>query len=71
MIEVTRLNGTLFFLNPDLIVMAESTPDTVIRLSHGEKLVVRESVDEIVQQFIDYKKQIMSGGFMTKPHSPV
>jgi flagellar protein FlbD len=48
MINVTRLNGPAFALNPDLIERIEATPDTVIHLVGGNNYVVRESPDEIV-----------------------
>ncbi len=70
MIEVTRLNGTLFFVNPDMIVTIEATPDTIISLNNGEKLVVKNSLDNITRQFLDYKKQIMSGGLKVKTYTP-
>ena len=44
MIVVTRLNHTPIVVNPDLIVFIEETPDTIITLANGEKLVVEEKV---------------------------
>ena len=48
MINVTRLNGPAFALNPDLIERIEATPDTVIHLVGGTNYVVVESVEDIV-----------------------
>ncbi|MGE5591734.1 MAG: flagellar FlbD family protein [Bacillota bacterium] len=61
MIKVTRLGGkaTLLVINADLIEIVESTPDTVITLTTGNKMVVRESVDEVVARVIAYKRAIL------------
>ena len=48
MILLTRLNGPVFALNPDLVERADSTPDTVITLVDGTKYVVAESLGELV-----------------------
>lgn len=58
MIELTRLNGTKFVLNAELIETVESTPDTVITLITDKKLVVLEKKDEIINKVIQYKKHI-------------
>jgi len=58
MIEVTRFNGVKFYINPDLVQYIETTPDTVITLTTKEKLVVKESAQTIVEEFIYYKRLI-------------
>jgi flagellar protein FlbD len=58
MIEVTRLNGSIFFINPDLMVTVEPTPDTVITLTTGEKFVVRETPQEIIDRFVALKRRM-------------
>lgn len=58
MIHVTRINHLPLVLNADLIEHMESTPDTVISLTNGQKLVVIESVDEVVKRVIDYRRLI-------------
>nr|WP_296972469.1 flagellar FlbD family protein [Tepidanaerobacter sp. EBM-38] len=58
MIELTRLNGTKFVLNAELIESLESTPDTVITLTTDKKLVVLEKKDEIINKVIQYKKRV-------------
>lgn len=60
MIEVTRLNGTPIFLNSDLIKLAESSPDTMLTLIHGEKLIVRESCAEIVDKVLAYRALLLA-----------
>ncbi len=60
MIMLSRLNGLPFALNPDLIERAEATPDTVLTLCDGSKLLVGESVDEVVALVRQYRAQILS-----------
>ena len=58
MIELTRLNLTKFSINPELIEMVESTPDTVITLTTGRKLIVKETRQEVKNLVLLYKKEI-------------
>ncbi|MCR5797212.1 flagellar FlbD family protein [Eubacterium xylanophilum] len=60
MIELTRMNGQVFSLNCDLIETVDETPDTVISLTTGKKLVVMESRQEITDMIIEYKNRIFS-----------
>lgn len=57
-IRLTRLNGTEFYLNPELIQSVEKTPDTVITLINDKKLVVRESPEVIRERYIEYRQRI-------------
>jgi flagellar protein FlbD len=59
-IRVTRLNGDQFALNPDLIEKVEGHPDTVVFLVDGTKYVVRESVDEVLQEIREYRAGILA-----------
>ena len=58
MIKVSRLNGEEYVLNSSLIETVEANPDTVISLTTGHKLVVRESVDEIIDEVIRYSARV-------------
>jgi flagellar protein FlbD len=58
MIYVTRLNGKEYVINCDLIECVESTPDTIITLTNGKKVVVLESVDDIIHKVIQYRQKI-------------
>ena len=55
MIKVTRLNGKEFYLNPDLIEFIEETPDTVVTLTTGKKLVVGEDAREMIDRIVEYR----------------
>ncbi|NLK98696.1 MAG: flagellar FlbD family protein, partial [Epulopiscium sp.] len=48
MIKVTRLNDTQIVINAELIEFVEETPDTVITMTTGRKIVVKETVDEVI-----------------------
>lgn len=58
LIFVSRLDGKKVVLNGELIEMLEQTPETLITMTTGKKVVVKESVDEIVQKIILYKKEL-------------
>lgn len=57
-IRLTRLNEKEFLLNSELIKFVEETPDTVVTLINGERVVVTESTDEIVERVIEYGRQL-------------
>jgi flagellar protein FlbD len=59
MIEVTRLNDSKLTINAELIERIEELPDTVIKLTTGNKIIVKESRQEIKDLVILYKKEIM------------
>ena len=63
MIEVTGMNNKEFILNADHIEKVEEVPETLITLTNGTKYLVLESVDEVKDEVIRYKKRIFSGRF--------
>ncbi|HEV2296753.1 MAG TPA: flagellar FlbD family protein [Tepidisphaeraceae bacterium] len=58
MIALTRLNGQQFVINADKIRYVESTPDTVICCDHGEKMMVKETLQEVMRKAIEYARVI-------------
>lgn len=58
MIKVTRLNGKGIIVNAELIRIVEQTPDTMITLTSGDKITVRETMDEVVERAIEYARSI-------------
>ncbi|KJR47780.1 Flagellar protein FlbD [Desulfosporosinus sp. I2] len=56
MIYVTRLNGKTFSLNSDLIETMEETPDTVITLAGGNKYVVSERIEELIERIAEFRR---------------
>lgn len=61
MIELTRLNNKPLFVNADLIKFVEASPDTLVTLISGEKLVVRETMEEIRARFVAFRRSILEG----------
>ena len=66
MIHVTRLNSAPMILNSDLIEHIEVTPDTVIALTNGQSVRVRETADEVLNRIIDFRRTIQ-GHFPAPP----
>jgi flagellar protein FlbD len=60
MIELTRLNGKPIVLNSDLIKTAEASPDTMLTLISGEKLIVREDTAEVVERVLAYRSRLLA-----------
>jgi flagellar protein FlbD len=60
MIELTRLNGKSIVLNSDLIKTAEASPDTMLTLINGEKLIVREDIAEVVERVLAYRARLLA-----------
>lgn len=58
MISVTKLNNTRIIVNAEMIRYVESTPDTLITLTTNDKLMVKESVEEVVRKCVDYGRML-------------
>lgn len=58
MIKVTRFNKTVIVVNAELIEFIEATPDTIITLTDGKKIVVCEKVDQVIEKIITYRRLI-------------
>lgn len=67
MIKVTNLNGEAFLLNAELIRYVEARPDTFITLVQGERVVVRESMDDVLRLTLEYQR---SKHLVPAPHFP-
>ena len=64
MIRLTRLNQVPLVLNSDLIEHIEMTPDTVISLTSGQKFIVRETSEQVIELVIQYRQAILRGWSM-------
>jgi len=60
MIQLTRLNHVPLIVNADLIEHVEVTPDTVVALTNGQKFMVLESAEEVVDKVVQFRKAILS-----------
>jgi flagellar protein FlbD len=59
-ILVTRLNGAVFALNPDLVERVDCTPDTVVTLVDGTKYIIAESVPEFIESVRHYRASLIA-----------
>ena len=69
MIQLTRLNHIPLVLNSDLIEYVEVTPDTVITLATGQKIMVLESAEEVVERVVAFRRGLY-GGFICPMREP-
>ena len=58
MIRLTRLNDRPFVLNAEQIKMVEETPDTLVSLLNGDRLTVKESMEEVIRRSVEYARSI-------------
>lgn len=61
MIQLTRLNHVPLIVNADLIEHIEVTPDTVVALTTGQKFLVLESAEDVVEKAIQYRRAVLAG----------
>jgi flagellar protein FlbD len=61
MIQLTRLNNTSLMVNSDLIKFVEQSPDTVITLLNGEKILVRETAETVLDRVIQFRRAVLKG----------
>jgi flagellar protein FlbD len=57
-IQVTRLDGKEYYINPHQIESIEVHPDTTLLMLSGKHVIVREKVPELIERIVDYRKQI-------------
>jgi len=60
-IQLTRLNDQPLTVNSDLIKLVESSPDTVLTLINGEKVIVRERVEQVVERIVEFRRRVLAG----------
>ena len=60
-IQLTRLNNTSLAVNSDLVKFVETAPDTVITLITGEKVLVRESTEEVIRRIVEFRRAVLAG----------
>jgi flagellar protein FlbD len=69
MIQLTRLNKNPLMVNSDLIKFVERAPDTVLTLVSGEKIVVLESAQQVLEKIIEFRRTILSGAVLQSPQA--
>lgn len=58
MIGLTKLNNQSFVVNADLIKFIETTPDTLVTLTTGERILVKESSEEVIRRVVQYGRML-------------
>lgn len=58
MIKLTKINGTPIVVNAELLETVEATPDTIITLTTGKKILIRDTNDEVIRKVVAYKNEI-------------
>ena len=70
MIQVTRLDGTEVWINHDLIVTLERTPDTLMTLTTGVHVRVLESVEDVVERVVAFRRRLLAAPLVVEPDAP-
>lgn len=70
MIQLTRINHTPLVVNSDLIEHIENTPDTILSLTNGQKLVVLEPVEEVIRRVVAFRRAILAGPSVKENMNP-
>ena len=60
MLKLTRLNNQVVAVNPDHIASVDSTPDTTLKLLRGERIIVRESLDELIELLVAFRHRVLT-----------
>ena len=71
MIQLTRLNNQALIVNCDLIKFVETAPDTVLTLVSGEKILVRESPQEVLERVTQFRRGVLAGAGLKPPEERV
>ena len=60
MINLTHLNGEAVVVNAEIIALVESRPDTILTLTSGMRLTVREPIADIIERVVDYRRRVLT-----------
>jgi flagellar protein FlbD len=67
MIPLVRLDGSEVVVNAELIATVEKTPDTMLTLTTGHHIIVKQTVEEVVERVVQYRHRIQSGPIVRTP----
>lgn len=62
MIKLKRLNGHEIVVNPELIEWVDANPDTTLTLATGSKIIVKNSLDEVIEKIMEYRRMMYTSG---------
>lgn len=71
MLKLTRLNNNLVAINPDHISWVEATPDTTLFLINGERILIREPLDELIALVVEYRRLVRMVEPAGEPLGPI
>ncbi len=57
MIKVTRLNGQEVYVNSDLILFVEKSPETILTLQNGKKVTIKETIPDVIDRVVQFKSR--------------
>jgi flagellar protein FlbD len=60
MINLTHLNGETVVVNAELIATIESRPDTIMTLTSGQRITVREVIDDVIERVVSYRRKVLT-----------
>lgn len=70
MIQLSRLNGGVIAINPDLVVWIDVTPDTTLEFLNGDRIMVRESLEEVMERVVEFRRAVRSPWGESDSHPP-
>jgi flagellar protein FlbD len=59
MVKVTKINGAPLVINAELVETIEFTPDTIVTLTTGKKVILKDSVDDLIQRIVEYRRTVL------------
>lgn len=71
MVLLTRLDGREVLVNDDLVVIVDRTPDTVMHLTTGDRIVVREPLEDVMERVIAFRRRVFAGVSLAPLEAPV
>ncbi len=66
MISITRLNGQEVYVNADLLLFLESSPETILTLLNGKKITVKETIPQVVDKIVEFKSRCFPANYEAK-----
>lgn len=71
MIQVTKLNGSVVYVNPDLIRFVETTPDTILTFTDNTTLMVKEQPKDVIEKIIGFRRLVLQPQSQQQTHAPI
>ena len=59
MVKVTKINGAQLVINAELVELIEFTPDTIVTLTTGKKIILKDGVDDLIRRIVEYRRRVL------------